>query len=529
MKDTLKLRKSFASAIAIACAGAVPTMAVSGQVDLVAPDGSLRLAGEFVEFVDGHFVIDTVIGQMRVSASRVTCKGEACPSADTSDVSLRITGSDSIGAELMPLLLSGYASQSGGEVKFQPLPNSPDKLADLGGAQGLREEAGQVLLASAKPAEAFEALARNEAEISMSSRRVLPDEARALAALGAGNMNSDEQEHLLALESIAIVTHPDNPVSEIGMDQLREVFLGNISNWKELNGPDMPIEPIGRSGMTPSREIFETVLFDDTGVTFADVKTVTSDVAAASYVTENKGAISFLPFGVQRDTSPLNIIDSCGAMTVPNEFYTKTEEYPFVRRVYLYSRGDMENELAQGLLDFATSREAEDAISVAGFTSLNIGRLPQHMPGLRKSYAQTVENKAYEKGIIDGMLETASKHDRLSSTFHFRSGSSRLDERSISELARLIEFLTEQPSGTKVKLVGFSDDIGTYDSNRRLSQRRAERLMNRLKAEAVGQLAHIEISTTGYGEIAPAACNSTGEGRLKNRRVEIWIESSVQG
>jgi phosphate transport system substrate-binding protein len=342
-------------------------------------------------------------------------------------------------------------------------------------------------------------------------------------------MNSDEQEHLLALESIAIVTHPDNPVSEIGMDQLREVFLGNISNWKELNGPDMPIEPIGRSGMTPSREIFETVLFDDTGVTLADVKTVTSDVAAASYVTENKGAISFLPFGVQRDTNPLNIVDSCGAMTVPNEFYTKTEEYPFVRRVYLYNRGDVENDLAQGLLDFATSREAEDAISVAGFTSLNIGRLPQHMPGLRKSYSQTAENKPYEKSIIDGMLETASRHDRLSSTFHFRSGSSRLDERSISELARLIEFLKEQPSGTKVKLVGFSDDIGTYDSNRRLSQRRAERLMNRLKAEAVGQLAHIEISTTGYGEIAPAACNSTGEGRLKNRRVEIWIESSVQG
>ncbi|MES0863677.1 phosphate ABC transporter substrate-binding/OmpA family protein [Ruegeria sp. SCPT10] len=527
MTNIFKLSKSVASAIAIA--SALPTIAAAGQVELSAPDGSLRLSGEFLDLVDGHFLIKTPIGEMRVSTDRVTCNGEGCPTIDTSDVSLRIAGSGVMATELMPLLIAGYAVHVGNEISTQLLPNSQNKLLNLVTAEGFGDDLDSVLVIPSNSGEAFDALEAAEAEIGMSTRRIESQEARGLAASGAGNMTSVGQEHLLALESIAIVTHPDNPVSAIELNQLRDVYLGKITNWSQLNGPDVPIQVIGRDTGTASRELFESVLFDGTDITPSGITAVGTDIEAATQVLENPGAISFLPFGVQRGTKAMNIIDACGVVTEPNDFYAKTEEYPFVRRVYLYNRSDLDNDFARGLLSFAKSEEAEDAISVAGFTSFSIGRLPQHMAGLRGETLRASRTDAYEQGVVDEMLETAGQFDRLSSTFHFRSGSSRLDDRGAAELTRLVEFLKDQPSGTKIKLVGFSDDVGTFDSNRRLSLRRANRIAAYLNTEATDQLPGIEISPVGYGEIAPAACNLTHEGRIKNRRVEVWIESTVQG
>jgi len=122
------------------------------------------------------------------------------------------------------------------------------------------------------------------------------------------------------------------------------------------------------------------------------------------------------------------------------------------------------------------------------------------------------------------MLGQMVNYDRLSTTFRFRTGSSRMDERGRIDMKRLVDFLRDKPEGTKVMLVGFTDSIGAFESNRELSIGRAGEVRQALLEAAGGEMPNIEFDHTGFGEIAPSACNTSENGRAVNRRVEVWYE-----
>ncbi|MCY4333125.1 MAG: OmpA family protein [Litoreibacter sp.] len=126
------------------------------------------------------------------------------------------------------------------------------------------------------------------------------------------------------------------------------------------------------------------------------------------------------------------------------------------------------------------------------------------------------------------MLDKMGDYDRLSTTFRFRTGSSKVDERGKLDMQRLINFLEGEDEGTVVSIVGFTDDVGAFEANRRLSLGRADTVADLLKDEAGGRIDHINLQVAGFGEVAPSACNATDRGRSINRRVEVWIESGQQ-
>ena len=92
-------------------------------------------------------------------------------------------------------------------------------------------------------------------------------------------------------------------------------------------------------------------------------------------------------------------------------------------------------------------------------------------------------------------------------------------------MERLVQHLEQQPDGTKIKVVGFTDDVGAFASNRNLSQDRASQVMATLRNYGGERIASIQFDSAGYGEVAPAFCNTDEGGRAINRRVEIWIGS----
>jgi phosphate transport system substrate-binding protein len=134
---------------------------------------------------------------------------------------------------------------------------------------------------------------------------------------------------------------------------------------------------------------------------------------------------------------------------------------------------------------------------------------------------------AFEGNVIRTLLAQMIQFDRLSSTFRFRLGSSSLDERARLDMERLTHYLEAMPSGTTIAMVGFTDDIGAFESNQRLSQQRAQSVADELRAYAGSRLAGIQITVNGFGEIAPSACNNSENGRGINRRVEVWIDKNA--
>ncbi|MBX2880446.1 MAG: substrate-binding domain-containing protein [Granulosicoccus sp.] len=516
---------SFVCSLAIVVAGLMPVTAMSDDVILKAADGSINITGELVEFADDNYVIRTTLGEMRISASRVSCEGEACPEFETAVADVVFAGSNTVGLGMMPLLLTGYASHLDAESSVAALAGEGEILAKFVSDGGYGEEIGSYLVTPSVTGDAFTALLNKSAQIGMASRRIQPEEARELRADGAGNMISPLQEHVLAVDSLVVIVHPENELGTITIDQLRQIYSGELSNWSDLGGEDIPIKVLDRNIDAGTRGVFMSALFGDAADEVDQIGAVmdnNNDMAAMVY--DDPAAIGYAGYAFQRGAKPLALVNECGIQSSPDAFSAKTEEYPLQRRLYLYNRSDNLADASADFIDYATSSNADGVIAKSGFIDLGVKIQNMDMEGSRAKQLLEPTADAYESNIMREMLRQMLDFDRLSTTFRFATGAFRMDERSVVDMARLANYLESQPEGTTVMFAGFTDSVGAFDSNRDLSARRAAFAAEEFGAFASEQIAQIEVQSAGFGEIAPVACNTDDLGRSINRRVEVWIK-----
>ena len=277
-----------------------------------------------------------------------------------------------------------------------------------------------------------------------------------------------------------------------------------------------------------ARDVFQSVVFGDTPSDAAPGAVTQDDnTQVAAAVNADPNAIGFVSYAFQRGAKPMSLINECGITMTPDSFSARTEEYALQRRLYLYNRADDLPDSSQDFLDYVMSNDADGVIAKSGFIGLSIDQRPMPLDGDRARALLDPAADPYEGGVMRQMLGTMVEYDRLSTTFRFRTGSSKLDERGQLDMKRLTEFLESKPAGTEVKFVGFTDSLGAFDSNLNLSKRRASQVMEDLQAYAGDRLASVQMSSDGFGEIAPSACNVSEDGRRINRRVEVWITASA--
>ncbi|MFQ1702830.1 substrate-binding domain-containing protein [Loktanella agnita] len=496
------------------------------QVTLKSSDGTVNMTGDFVNFQDNAYVIQTALGQLRVSASRVSCTGAACPDLNSSDADFVVAGSDGIGLGLMPLVIEGYAGARNAAASFVNTGSEGAIVADLISDQGFGDDLVAIRVASSSTSDGLEQLRRGEAEIAMADRRILPDEARALRDSGAGNMISPDQEHIVAIDSLIIITNPNNPIDSLDVRQLGGIYSGQITNWSQVGGPDLPIEVVIRDVGAQRTDSFTARLFGDSGATLTrDATFVPTSSDVSLFVNQNPGGIGVVGYAFQRGASAVNIVNQCGITMSPDAFSAKTEEYALQQRLFLYARQDTTNPQVEDFLDFVTSPEADSVIRKAGFIGFSVDRREQSFDDSRARALLDPNADPFEGGYMRQMLSRMVDYDRLSTTFRFRTGSAQLDERGEIDKERLIDYLATQPNGSEVLFVGFTDSVGEFSGNLDLSQRRAAQVAEEVESFAGSRLNGINFTSVGYSEIAPSGCNASEEGRRINRRVEVWIKS----
>ncbi|MEM9247705.1 MAG: phosphate ABC transporter substrate-binding/OmpA family protein [Pseudomonadota bacterium] len=513
----------------VAALGLGAGAAMANEVTLKSADGTVNLTGDFIEFVDDNYVIATPLGELRISAQRVRCEGAACPTFETATADVTIAGSDTVGEALMPLLMSGFAGDLDAEASILATSNPTDVIASFVGDAGFGDDLGSFLVRSTVSSDAFTSLLDGSAEVGMAARRITPPEARALRDAGAGNMVSPAQEHIVAVESMVVILHPSNPVDTLTKEQLRDIYEGRVTNWSQMGGEDVPIKVGARADGTGSREVFEDRIFlgQQANVT-GDAFVADSNNELAAFVNADAGGIGYVGYAFQRGAKPITVVNHCNMPMVPNAFTAKTEEYALNRRIYLYNTEGGASEWSEDFVEYATSAAADSVITKAGFINLGVTRLEQSMDGPRATALLNADVDAFEGAVMRDMLAQMSSYDRLSSTFRFRTGSSRLDERGRIDMERLVDFLKDQPENTNVLVVGFTDSVGAFASNLDLSKDRAAQVLSTLQETHSEDLKHINFASTGFGETAPAFCNDDERGKAINRRVEIWIQDTTR-
>ena len=508
----------------VLAAGLLPSIS-NAEIKLVSADGSIDIRGDLIEFSDEFYTIRTPLGDLRISAERVSCEGEQCPVFEVAEADFTIAGSNTLGRSLMPLLMEGYAGHIDAETTIVATNQTGESLASFVADAGFGDDLGTYRVSSTNSIEAFESLADKSAEVGMSSRRILPTEARALKQANAGNMVSPAQEHIVAVDSLVLITHPSNPVGSVSMEQLRDIYTGKITNWRQLGGEDRPIDVLTHQESSGTRTTFEERVFGDNAQISASARVAADSATMSNMVVENAGAIGYVGFAFQRGAKPLSLINECGIPTSPTAFSAKTEEYPLQRRMYLYNRADVDKSV-QEFLDFATSEYADGVIRKSGYIDLGIETQSQDLDTPRASNLVRAQLDAYESNFAQNMLREMVNYDRLSTTFRFRTGSSRLDERGLLDMSRLVDYLQKQSEGVEIAVVGFTDSVGAFDANLGLSEGRASEVADQLVEKAPELFNKVAMKTMGFGEISPAACNVSETGRAINRRVEIWIKKS---
>ena len=169
------------------------------------------------------------------------------------------------------------------------------------------------------------------------------------------------KETILAIDGIAIIVHPDNPVADLTVEQISAIFKGEITNWSEVGGKDGEIVCIGREESSGTRAGFESIT--DTDGTCKYRQELTSHGAVLPAVAENANALGYVSLSSVKDT--VKAISVGGV--APSEATIKDGSYAVQRPFVLVTKeGVALSETAEEFFDFATSPAANEIISAAG-------------------------------------------------------------------------------------------------------------------------------------------------------------------
>ena len=196
----------------------------------------------------------------------------------------------------------------------------------------------------------IQAVSEGRCDIGLSSRALKDDEKA-----------SGLKETTLALDGIAIIVNPQNPVKDLSLEQIAKIYTGEITNWKDVGGEDAEIVLIGREAGSGTRDGFESITDTKDACQYRQELTSTGDVITT--VSQNPNAIGY--------ASLASIKDSVKALTVngvaPTEATVKDGTYLVQRPFVLVTKeGVALSETAQKFFDFATSADAASIISAAG-------------------------------------------------------------------------------------------------------------------------------------------------------------------
>ena len=191
-------------------------------------------------------------------------------------------------------------------------------------------------------------------DIGLSSRALKDDE------------KNDVDGTTVALDGIAIIVNKDSKVADLTVDQLKQMFTGEITNWKDVGGDEGEIVLVGREAGSGTRDGFESIVDVKDSCKYAQELTATGAVISA--VEANPLAIGYASLSAVGDTVKMVTVGGveCSEETVKDGSYEVQRPFVFVT-----NKSVALSEQAQAFFDFATSADAADLIRTAGAVPVN--------------------------------------------------------------------------------------------------------------------------------------------------------------
>lgn len=212
------------------------------------------------------------------------------------------------------------------------------------------------------------ALINNTVGIANASRKIKDEEIAEARAKGVTPV-----EHIIARDAIAVIVNPENPVNELTLQQISDIYSGKITNWSEVGGDDRPIVKLSRETNSGTHVYFlETVLRlgnkEDKTLFSTDTLLLPSSEGIISEVRDNPNAIGYDGLGyVPDDLKMIAIAKEAGAPYVlPSIETVNDKSYAIARDLYMYTNGEPSGVIKE-YLEWILSAEAQQIVADLGF------------------------------------------------------------------------------------------------------------------------------------------------------------------
>lgn len=201
-------------------------------------------------------------------------------------------------------------------------------------------------------------------DFATASRDMKDDEMADAEANGVGPV-----EHKVAIDGIAVIVHPDNPVTALSTEDLGKIYRGEITNWKDLGGDDAEIVLLSRDSSSGTYEYFKETIVDPdkSGAEYSPkALLLPSTQGIVDETAGNTQAIGYVGVGYLSDAVKVVEIDGVAASVETAADGT----YPISRYLYLYTNGEPEG-LLKEFLDWVLGPEGQQIVVDEGFVPLS--------------------------------------------------------------------------------------------------------------------------------------------------------------
>jgi len=417
-------------------------------------------------------------------------------SSDTEGLLFTLQGSNTIGAHLAPAWAMAYLKAKGCDyVHVRALENNNE--VRVIGKRGYLSV--YIDIHAHGSSTGFKGLHLKTADIALASRSIKPTEKAQLKHYG--NMSSFNAEHVVAIDGLAVVVNPSNPIEQLTVEQVAQIFSGKIRNWREVGGLNHAINIYARDDNSGTWDTFSSLVLGKSHNLSASAARFESNDQLSDSVARDVAGIGFVGLASVRRSKALAIQEQDSTPLLPEPLYVATEDYALARRLYMYTPAYGNKPEVDEFIAFAHSITGQKIVEEIGFISQNPISLA----------VDTVDSPR-----IYSALTQHGK--RLSINFRFVPGDANLDNKAKQDVQRVVDYINKNKDDSiQIQLVGFSKLKATESRAKVISKLRTAAVKAELFRQGI-----VTDAIIGLGADLPVAANE-GRSALKNERVEIWL------
>lgn len=497
------------------------SVALAEPVTVTGPNG-FQITGDVINYDGDYLRLATGVGEVTLNFDGVTCDGADCPDLSSFVPVVRFSGASRLADLLLPALIEGYAQQKRHQSEriLVDADHYTFEISDDG------TPLVQFAFRSTTTDEGFADLLAYEADIAMSVREVTPAEIALAQGIGLGLLETTNQARIVALDGMIPIASVVQPVRDISLEQLSQVYAGEIQRWSDLGGPNIPISlHLLDAQQGFSQGFVEQVLSVEGREISVEIQRYANPDELARNVSRDAGALGVVPFGMIGDAVPLGLRGKCGLVSTAQRDTVMTGDYPLGQPLFLYLPERRIAPEAARFLDWLQTPDAQLIIRRAGFVDQGHLAIPIAQQGDRFASAIASAGEQVSLAELQRMVRLLGPAERIATTFRFEVGSTRLSAQSRSNVTQLARAIQEgEYDNAELILVGFSDGRGPAVANRDLSSARADAVRRAILDQLQGQMpTGSSLTIDAFGEALPMGCDDTEWGRQMNRRVELWL------